>query len=151
MARKGSRSQFGDPESESREISETAVSGKPIGKKVSKTQAVREALRAGFEMPTEGTDFIRDRFGIVMDNQRFSTVKSNLKKRESEGGAGKPRGKPGRKKRETVPTVAESGDSTSRSQPTNGEADLLTAIEAMKPLVASLGVEKVKRIAELLG
>jgi hypothetical protein len=31
------------------------------------------------------------------------------------------------------------------------EPDLLAAIEAMKPLVAGLGSEKVKRIADLLG
>ena len=31
-----------------------------------------------------------------------------------------------------------------------GETDLLAAMEAMKPLVAALGAEKVKRIADLL-
>lgn len=35
--------------------------------------------------------------------------------------------------------------------PASGETDLLDAMEAMKPLVASLGKEQVKRIVDLLG
>jgi hypothetical protein len=37
-------------------------------------------------------------------------------------------------------------------QPANGsKPDLIESLEALKPLVASLGVERVKRLAELLG
>jgi hypothetical protein len=32
-----------------------------------------------------------------------------------------------------------------------GDVDLIEALEAMKPLVASLGAEKVKRLVDLLG
>ena len=37
------------------------------------------------------------------------------------------------------------------SFPDDGGIDLLDAMEAMKPLIASLGAEKVKRIVDLLG
>ena len=33
----------------------------------------------------------------------------------------------------------------------SGDGDLLEALEAMKPLVASMGAEKVKRLVDLLG
>ena len=38
-----------------------------------------------------------------------------------------------------------------RARSSNDEADLIAAMEALKPLVASLGVDRVKRLTELLG
>jgi hypothetical protein len=39
---------------------------------------------------------------------------------------------------------------TAKAAP-NGEPDLIEAMEARKPLVASLGAERVKRLVDLLG
>ena len=83
-------------------------------------------------------------FGIEMSKPHFSAVKSQLKKRE--GGGAAPKGRPGRK-----PKAAVEGYLAPPKVVPTGEGDLLEALEAMKPLVARLGVEKVKRIVDLLG
>jgi hypothetical protein len=110
---------------------------------ISKSEAARQALAAGFEGPEEATDFIKKTFGIEMSRSHFSAVKSQIKAKAEAPPA--PKGKPGRKPRATV-----EGIFTPPPKPSS-EGALLEAMEAMKPLVASLGVEKVKRIAELLG
>jgi hypothetical protein len=87
--------------------------------------------------------FIRKRFGIEMGPQHFSAVKSQFKRQ-----GGPPRGKRGRKPKQAVEGYLAPPP---RQRQVDGETGLLSAMEAMKPLVESLGVEKVKRIAELLG
>ena len=79
-----------------------------------------------------------------MSKPHFSAVKSQLKKRE--GGGAAPKGRPGRK-----PEAAVEGYLAPPKVVPTGEGDLLEALEAMKPLVARLGVEKVKRIVDLPG
>src|SRR4051794_8332648 len=70
---------------------------------ISKADAVRAALKEGYEKP-EGVAFIKDRYGIDMHNQMFSSYKSQEKARaakkgaEPEGGsstAGRPAGRGG--------------------------------------------------------
>jgi len=68
-----------------------------------------------------------------------STYKANAKKKAGESA---PKGKPGRK-----PKVE---GAVAPPKPA-GEGDLLDAIEAMKPLIASLGADKVHRLVDLLG
>jgi hypothetical protein len=34
---------------------------------------------------------------------------------------------------------------------TNGEADIISALEALKPLVATLGADRLKRLVDILG
>lgn len=60
--------------------------------------------------------------------------------------------KPGRKPK-AEPSQALEGylAPPSKATPTDGQTELLAAVEAMKPLVAALGVDEVKKIAELLG
>jgi hypothetical protein len=112
------------------------------GKTISKSEAARQALAAGLEGPEEATDFIKKTFGIEMSRSHFSAVKSQIKAKAEAPPA--PRGKPGRKPRAAIEGMV-------KPPKPGSEAGLLEAMEAMKPLVASLGVEKVKRIAELLG
>jgi hypothetical protein len=113
------------------------------GKVISKADAVRAALAAGFEGPQDGTAYIRKEFGIEIAPQHFSAVKSQLKK-----AAGAPKGKPGRKPKAAIDGyLAPPPKRHSR----DGQPDLLAAMEAMKPLVESLGVDTVKRLADLLG
>ena len=113
--------------------SKAQLSGESHGteKKVSKAQAARAAIAEGIESPKAAVAYIKERFGLDMAPQHFSATKSVLRK------AG---GMTVRVKRGPKPAVAKGGD-----------AGLLMALEAMKPLVASLGAEKVKRIVDLLG
>jgi hypothetical protein len=76
-------------------------------------------------------------------------VKSLIRKKESSSA---PKGKPGRTPR-AAPSQAVEGYLAPPPKPrgSGGEPDILEAMEAMKPLVASLGADKVKRIVDLLG
>jgi len=83
-----------------------------------------------------------------MNRQTFSSCKAQQKMRDAKKReAAAPKGKPGRKPRAAVEAYL----SPPPKAPANGEPDLLEAMEAMKPLFASLGADKVKRIADLLG
>lgn len=114
-----------------------------IGSAISKAEAIRRALAEGLDMPEEGTEFIRKTFGLEVSKPHFSATKSQLKSRVPNGDAHH-----GSRIRGSRPFDGFLAPS-SKSFPA-GEADLLAAMEAMKPLVASLGVDKVKRIADLL-
>jgi hypothetical protein len=116
---------------------------------MSKTNAIRAAMAEGIESPGDGVDFIRKRFGLEMSKQHFSATKSKLKSSEGQG------------EKKAAPAKAAPKAAAKRKpelveerQPARAageEGDLLSAMEAMKPLVAALGAEKVKRIADLLG
>jgi hypothetical protein len=100
---------------------------------ITKAEAVRRALADGKESPPVGVAYIKEQFGIDIAPQHFSTQKSQLKNRAGV----KVKGKRGPK-----PAVAGGPE---------GEAGLLEALEAIKPLVAAMGAEKVKRLVDLLG
>ena len=104
----------------------------------SKSDAVRMAIAAGFDGPQVGAGYIQSQFGLDVSPEHFSAVKSADKKKVL---TEEPKGKPGRKPKADTPT----------EYTANGEVDLLAAIETMKPLVAALGADKVKKIADLLG
>ena len=109
-----------------------------------KTEAIRMAMAAGFEGPQEGAAYIQSQFGLHVSPPNFSSMKSQIKKKESES---KTKGEP-----ERTPKALVEGDLPSPPKPSGGsEPDLLEAIKAMKPLVEAFGVDKVKKIADLLG
>jgi hypothetical protein len=137
-------SQEAPEEEEDREEEDDQEETKTPGGTVKKAEAVRQALAAGHDSPPEAVAFIKQRFGIDMAKQHFSAVKSQLKKREAEGG-----GEP--KKRGPRKTEAVEGNVAPPPKKAAGQPDLLAAMEAMKPLVASLGADKVKRLVDLLG
>jgi hypothetical protein len=139
-----------EPEDESQDVEEEPepeddepASG---GKAISKAAAVRDALEQGEESPDDGVAYIRKIHGIEISKQMFSSYKTKEKGRQAEKA---PKGKPGRKPRE----VAQPDHVAPASKPAaaGGESGLIEALEAMKPLVASLGAEKVKRLVDLLG
>jgi hypothetical protein len=135
MARKATRAKKVEPQ----DANDQPPQG---GEAVSKAQAVRAAIDAGMRAPTEGVAFVKTRYGIDVSKPHFSAIKSNYKKK-----AAGPKGQPGRKPKGTI-----EGYLAPPPKPAlNGEPDLLDAMEAMKPLVASLGPDKVKRIVDLLG
>ncbi|QDV36351.1 hypothetical protein [Tautonia plasticadhaerens] len=115
-----------------------------------KSQAARAALDAGYEKPGEAVDYIKRSFGIDMNPQHFSAVKSQMKKKEGEGRAAK-QAAPARRGRK--PKIEpENGDPAPppRNEAT-GEGDLLDTLEALKPLIAQYGADKLKRMVDLLG
>jgi hypothetical protein len=117
------------------------------GKVVSKASAVRDAIARGKVTPEDGTSYIKRVYGLDITKQMFSSYKSQEKLRRAKAGS---KGKPGRKPRAGAGQSAP-GDSASSSNSAKGDANLLDAMEAMKPLVANLGAERVKRIVDLLG
>lgn len=104
---------------------------------MNKTEAARQALLAGKESPVEAVAFIRQRFAIEMSPQHFSATKSLIRKKE----------------RETTPPVTARRTPVRQedARPNNGDTGVMEAMEAIKPLIATLGAEKVKRIVDLLG
>ena len=111
---------------------------------VSKADMVRAALAAGMETPTDGLGFIKSKYGIDFPRPMWSSYKAQLRAQEQKKalkGA-----KPGRK-----PKAAVEGYLAPPKVTPKGDGDLLDALEAMKPLVASLGAEKVHRLVDLLG
>ncbi|WP_165252191.1 thioesterase [Paludisphaera soli] len=121
-----------------------------MGKAISKAAAVRDALEQGEESPDDGVAYIKKIHGIEISKQMFSSYKTKEKTRQSENQQpAAPKGKPGRKPNgETAP---EPRPAPAARPAANGEPDLIEAMEAMQPLVASLGADKVKRIVDLLG
>jgi hypothetical protein len=144
MPRKASKPKNASPKNGAQAAHETKSVEGSGGGDITKSEAVRRAISAGFDKPVEGVAYIKDQFGIDIGPTHFSAVKTTEKKKEE----AKAKGKPGRKPK----SYAFEGNSASASKPAaKTGSDLLAAMEAMKPLVAALGAEKVKRIADLLG
>lgn len=145
MARKAAKSQDAN-ESKDTPITESGRESHGRVAPVSKSEAIRKALAAGFEGPQEGSAYIRSQFGLDVGPRHFSAVKAHEKSKDTAVSKGRPPARRGR------PRSIEGILSAPKLQvPATGEGELIAALEAMKPLVASLGVDKVKRIAELLG
>lgn len=118
------------------------------GKAISKAEAIRRVIADGIDNPSLGSQEIKKRFGIDVTPQHFSATKAQAKSR---AGSKTPKGKPGRKPK-GAPSQAVEGYLAPPPKPAPaGGSELLDAMEAMKPLVASLGKEQVKRIVDLLG
>jgi len=109
---------------------------------IKKVEAVRRALADGAEKPEDGIAYIKTKFGIEMTNTQFSVTKSNLRKKESEGG--KKRGRKVRTTKAETPPVA-----TPAKKAAAG--DIVDAMENIKKLVHQLGAAQVKRLADLFG
>lgn len=101
------------------EANQTPV--KPTGS-MTKADAVRAALQAGVEKPQDASAWIKEKFGIEIAPQVFSSYKSSLGKK-SEGSSGN--------------GVATKAGSIS-----------LEAAEQVKDLVRQHGVDTVKKLAE---
>jgi hypothetical protein len=138
-----------DPEDRQRlEAEEPETSGR----RMSKTDAIREAMAEGIESPGDGVDFIRKRFGLEMSKGHFSATKSKLKSSEGQGGkkTAPAKAAPAKAAAKSGPEpVAERQRATSR--PASGEGNLLDLMEQMKPMVDEHGVDTLKRIVDLLG
>jgi hypothetical protein len=138
MAKKAAKPKA-DPEAEAQR---KAVEATPPTPTVSKAEAVRQAIAAGVQAPAEGVEHVMKHFGIQMDNKTFSLLRSQQKIRDAKKSGAKPGRKPAFEGYLAPPTAP---------KVPGVQGDLLAAMEAMKPLVDSLGKEQVKRIVDLLG
>ena len=140
-----------EPEEESQEMPEVEEDGEPevAGRKgMNKSKAARAAIDAGYEKPVEAVAHIKRQFGIDMDPQRFSWIKSNYRKAQGEAKPGKAAPAPA-KSRQVASPVVEGYVAPPPKQADGG--DLLDTLEALKPLIAQHGVDKLKRMVDLLG
>jgi hypothetical protein len=141
-----------EPEDESQESpeeepeTEETDSTSSHGKAISKAEAIRRVIADGIDNPSVGSQEIKKRFGIDVTPQHFSATKAQMKSKQ-----GGPKGKPGRKPKGATSQAVEGYLAPPPKPAPAGGSELLDAMEAMKPLVASLGKEQVKRIVDLLG
>lgn len=120
----------------------------PAPESVSKAEAIRRVMADGIDNPSLGSQEIKKRFGIDVTPQHFSATKAQMKSRE---GSKKPKGRPGRKPKAASSQAVEGYLAPPPKPAPAGGSELLDAMEAMKPLVASLGKEQLHRIVDLLG
>lgn len=112
--------------------------------RITKSEAARRAIAAGYDKPQEAVAYILGQFGIEMGAQHFSSIKTGMKKNTP------PTKSTTWQSRKDAPSI-ESYFTPPPGPESTEEAGLLRAMEAMKPLVAAFGADKVKRIADLLG
>ena len=151
-----------EPEEESQEIpeeepaaviepeEEDETGALPAGA-VSQTDAARGALDKGYEKPAEAVKYIKDTFGIDMNPQYFSAIKTRLGKSGAKRAPATEPTRRGPKPKAAAPAVQGYVAPPEKPKAAGDQVDLIAAMEAMKPLVAALGADKVKRIADLLG
>lgn len=162
MARKASAPKHVEPEEESQDVPEepdaSEIEREPAsGSTITQTEAIRRALGAGHEGPTEGTAYIRDEFGIEVSKGNFSATKSRLKSLGDGTSEPKRRGrKPGTAtvKRGPKPKAAGQADEGYLAPPPAPKAadgDVLETLESLKPLIAQYGADRLKRMVDLLG
>jgi hypothetical protein len=86
--------------------------------------AVKRALAAGKETPSEGVAYIKERFGITLTNPTFSTIKCQIKK------AAHPRAMP----------------ISAAARTTRGAAITIDLARQVKELVERYGADSVKEL-----
>jgi hypothetical protein len=119
----------------------------PEGVGPSKSEAARQAMKAGYQKPAQAVVWMKETFGIDMNPQHFSAIKSNDKKKEA-GTAAK--ADPARRVSRSAAIIE--GYVAPPERPRNaGEPDMLLALEGVKELVNQFGAERVKRMVDLLG
>ncbi len=144
-----------EPEEESQEVPEeepeVEEDGEPevAGRKgVNKSKAARAAIDAGHDKPVAAVAYIKRQFGIDMNPQHFSSIKSNYKKSQGEEKPVEAASAPARSRKVVSPAV----EGYVAPPPMQSEGgDLLDTLEALKPLIAQHGADKLKRMVDLLG
>jgi hypothetical protein len=106
------------------------IGGGGNGEKITKADAVRNAIKEGVEKPQEAVEWIKTKYGIEISTGMFSNYKSVLGKKDAKAGSSNGAAKMGR--------PAKSG----------GSIDL-AALEDVKELVNKLGAAQVIQIAKI--
>ena len=108
---------------------------------MTKSDAVKKALEAGKDKPTDGVNWIKAELGMDVTTQQFSTYKSNLKAEGGTSSGGRKKG--GRRK------AAAAGTTVNNGLVAAGGIDVLDAMIAVKELCRRFGTEKVKKVVGL--
>jgi hypothetical protein len=114
---------------------------------ITKTEAVRQAVAEGKEMPEDGIAWVKEQYGFDMTRQQFSVTKSNLKKTAGSSVAEKP----------FTATTAKASHSAIIPKPRsatvddNGQPSISGQIAAIKQAVENLGADEVKKLSDLFG
>lgn len=129
----------------SRKSRTTAVEPEPVEEasteptaNISNAQGVRNAMAAGLEDIGDIDDFLRTEYGKEVPRQQISAYKSQARRKAGEA--------PTRGRR---PKAAVEGYLAPPARSTR-DGDLIEALQALKPLVAKVGVDNVKKLADLL-
>jgi len=100
---------------------------------MSKSEAVRQTIAAGIDNPTEGSKHIKEKLGLQVTAQMFSTIKSQAKRKK-----GKKRGR-----MSAVPTAV-----PGPKKPVNGHVvNAVDLARGVKSLVETFGAEAVRDMA----
>jgi hypothetical protein len=118
-----------------------------------KSEAARQAIKAGYDKPATALPWIKKTFGIEMGAQHFSAIKSQyLKKQAAEAPKAEPAKRGPKPKAAASPAPTPSQAAPAPRAASNGsQADLMTALEGVKELVGQFGADQVKRMVDLLG
>ena len=103
---------------------------------VQKTEAVRQALAAGKDMPSAGVAWIKETLGVEVTNQQFSSYKTQEKAKGSAASS------------KAVPVPVASNGAVHRNGSV-GHGLSLDAAKQVKELVGKFGAKTVKELAEL--
>ena len=115
---------------------ETPAEETAPSEKITQRVAVQKALDEGNELPVDGVPYVKEKFGITLSNQAFSTIKSKITT------AGK-KAKSTAKASVAVPAAART------TSPANGTIGVAGQVEAIKALCDKLGADQVISIAKL--
>jgi hypothetical protein len=116
---------------------------------MTKADVCRALLAEGITESEDALAAAKSRFGIEIKSTDFSLYKGKQKR----GAATQTPAKRGRKPKafEPAPPATAQVAPVTRSTAKVSEPDLIESLETLKPLIASLGAEKVKRLVDLLG
>jgi hypothetical protein len=106
---------------------------------MSKADAVRAAVKAGYNKPKEGVDYIKSEFGMDISTGTFSVTKSQDAKKSGKGGK-KKAAKVTRTPRAVAATAAPSANGTASS-----------LLRAVKDLADKYGADEIREILSILG
>jgi hypothetical protein len=98
------------------------------GEKITQKEAVKRALAAGKDSPSDGVAFVKEQFGITLNNGGFSTLKTQLKKASGATPAKRGR-KPGRPAASSNGTAKTGGISSSGKAGAEAVRDMASVFE----------------------
>jgi hypothetical protein len=115
---------------------------------ITQSGAARAALEKGYEKPAEAVAYIKNTFGIDMNPQYFSAIKTRTKDLHE---AAPPKPAPARRGQKAKAARVEGYLAPPEKPKVAGEPDVLLALEGVKELVSQFGADKLKRMIDLLG
>jgi hypothetical protein len=114
----------------------------------SKSEAARQAIKAGYDKPATALPWIKKTFGIEMGGQHFSAIKSQYLKKQA---AEPTKAEPAKRGPKPKAPLVEGYVAPPEKPKAPGEPDVLLALETVKELVGQFGADKLKRMVDLMG